>query len=270
MLKVRSISSCSTLPSCLEVLEERWDGPGGEVDDGAHALGDDAGEVLRDAAAGDVGHAADDFCAGELFDDGEVAAVGAHEGGAGLVLELVDVLLGAVFGDFEEELAGEGVAVGVEAVGGQADEDVADLDGVAGDDLVAADGADDGAGEVVLAVGVEAGHLCGFAADEGAAVGAAGFAEALDDGLDRCRLVELAGGEVVEEEERRGALDGDVVDAVVDEVLADGVVDAELEGDFELGAYAVGRRRRGRGWDISRGRGRRGRRSRRSRRGPAC
>ena len=79
------------------------------------------------------------FGAGELLDDGEVAAVGAHEGGAGLVLELVDVLVGAVLCYFEEELAGERVAVGVEAVGGQADEDVADLDGVAGDDLVAVD-----------------------------------------------------------------------------------------------------------------------------------
>ena len=54
--------------------------------------------------------------------------------------------------------------------------------------------------------------------------------------------VELAGGEVVEEEERRGALHGDVVDAVIDQVRADGVVDAEFEGDLELGADAVGRR----------------------------
>ncbi len=223
------------------MLEERRGLPGGEVHYGAHALGNDAGKVLRDAAAGDVGHAVDYFCAGELFDYGEVAAVGAHEGGAGLVLELVDVLLGAVLCDFEEELAGQGVAVGVEAVGGQADEDVAYFDGVAGDDLVAADGADDGAGEVVLVVGVEAGHLCGFAADEGAAVGAAGFAETLDYGFDG-GAVELAGGEIVEEEERAGALDGDVVDAVVDEVLADGVVDVELEGDFEFGANAIHRR----------------------------
>jgi transposase-like protein len=40
--------------------------------------------------------------------------------------------------------------------------------------------------------------------------------------------------------ERRGALHGDVVDAVVDQVGADGVVHAELEGDLELGAHAVG------------------------------
>ena len=104
-------------------------GPSREVDDGGDAAGQDAGKVFGDAAAGDVGHAADDFGPGsELPDDGEVAAVGAHEGCAGLVLELVDVLVGAVVGDLEEQLAGERVAVGVQAVGGQADEDVADLD----------------------------------------------------------------------------------------------------------------------------------------------
>ena len=38
--------------------------------------------------------------------------------------------------------------------------------------------------------------------------------------------LELAGGEIVEEEQRPRALDQDVVDAVVDQVLADGVVAA--------------------------------------------
>ena len=59
--------------------------------------------------------------------------------------------------------------------------------------------------------------------------------------------IELAGGEVVEEEERRRALHGDVVDAVIDQVLPHGVVDAEFEGDLELGADAVGGARPGRG-----------------------
>jgi len=132
----------------------------------------------------------------------------------------------------------------VQAVGGQADEDVANLDVLTGDDVGAVDAADDGACQVVFAVGIEAGHLGGLAADEGAAVGAAGLGEPADDGLNRLAVLlpELAGGEVVEEEERRGALYGDVVDAVVDQVGANGVVNAEFEGDLELGADAVGRR----------------------------
>ena len=92
-----------------------------------------------------------------------------------------DVLGGFVAGDFEEQLAGQRVAVGVQAGGGQADEHVAGLDVCAGDELVAIDGADDEAGQVVFAVGVEAGHLRGFAADERAAVGLAGLRQAADD-----------------------------------------------------------------------------------------
>jgi hypothetical protein len=52
--------------------------------------------------------------------------------------------------------------------------------------------------------------------------------------------VELAGGEIVEEEHRLGALHQDVVDAHRDQVDADGVVAVELEGQLELGADAVG------------------------------
>ena len=52
--------------------------------------------------------------------------------------------------------------------------------------------------------------------------------------------VELAAGEVVEEEQRLGALHQDVVDAHRDQVDADGVVPVEREGELELGADAVG------------------------------
>ncbi len=91
----------------LQVFEERRDGPTGEVDDGRGAAGQDARQVLRDAAAGDVRHAADDAGGSELPDDAEVAAVGTHEGGASLVLELVDVVVRVVMGDLEEQLARE-------------------------------------------------------------------------------------------------------------------------------------------------------------------
>ena len=45
---------------------------------------------------------------------------------------------------------------------------------------------------------------------------------------------QLAGGEIVEEEQRLGALHEDVVDAVVDEILADRVVHAAVEGELSL------------------------------------
>ena len=55
-----------------------------------------------------------------------------------------------------------------------------------------------------------------------------------------CRGSQLAGGEVVQEEQRLGALHHDVVDAHRHQVDADGVVDAGLDRDLQLGADAVG------------------------------
>jgi hypothetical protein len=53
---------------------------------------------------------------------------------------------------------------------------------------------------------------------------------------------ELAAGVVVEEEQRLGALYHQVVDAHGDQIDADGVVAAGLDGDLDLGADAVGGR----------------------------
>ena len=52
--------------------------------------------------------------------------------------------------------------------------------------------------------------------------------------------IQLAGGEIIEEQQRLGALDDQVVDAHGDQVDADGVVLARGDGDLQLGADAVG------------------------------
>ncbi len=52
--------------------------------------------------------------------------------------------------------------------------------------------------------------------------------------------VELLADVVVEEEQRLGTLDQDVVDAHRDQIDADRVVPAEREGELELGAHAIG------------------------------
>jgi len=83
------------------------------------------------------------------------------------------------------------------------------------------------------------GHFGGFAAEQRATVFAAGFAEAGDD-VFKDFAGKGGGAEVVEEEERGGTLDEDVVDAVVDEVLSDRFMLVRHVGDFELGADAVG------------------------------
>ena len=91
----------------------------------------------------------------------------------------------------------------------------------AGQERAALGGADGKAGEVVVLAVIHARHLGGLAADQRAAGDAAALGDALDDG-GAGRDVELAGGEIVEEEQRLGALHDDVVDAHGDEVDADG------------------------------------------------
>ncbi len=78
--------------------------------------------------------------------------------------------------------------------------------------------------------------------------------------------VELAAGEIVEEEQRLGALHDEVVDAHGDEVDADRGVLAGIDGDLELGADAVGGRDQHRVAETRRPSGRTGRRSRPDRR----
>ena len=121
---------------------------------------------------------------------------------------------------------------------GKAEDDVARRDVVARQERAALGRADREAGEVVVAAVIEARHLGRLAADQRAA----GLRQpsAMPATIAApCVRIELAGGEIVEEEQRLGALHDEVVDAHGDEVDADRVVDAGLDGDLELGADAV-------------------------------
>src|SRR6185295_7708949 len=104
-----------------------------------------------------------------------------------------------------EDLADERIAVRVRAARGEAEECVARPDRFAVEDAVLLDHPDAKSGEVVFAGRVHAGHLGGLAADQRAAGELAAARNALDD-LRGDALLELAAGEVVEEEERLGAL----------------------------------------------------------------
>ena len=99
--------------------------------------------------------------------------------------------------------------------------------------------ADGEAREVVFAGRIHARHLGGLAADERAPRLLAAGGDAPNHGCGGVH-VELPAREVVEEEERLGALHENVVHAHRDEVDADGVVPLELERELELGADPVG------------------------------
>jgi hypothetical protein len=139
----------------------------------------------------------------------------------------------------EEYFPAERIAVRVQAARFDADDHVTAPDGfLAVEHLGFFHHADDCAAHVVFALLVKAGHLRRLAADERAVVFRAGAGETLDDFGEHVRL-QFSRAEIIEEEQRLRAEHGDVVDAMVHEVRADGVVPVQREGELELGADAV-------------------------------
>ena len=120
----------------------------------------------------------------------------------------------------------------------QPDQHVAGRNVAARQDLAPLDGADGEPCEIIVLVPVHARHLGRLAADEGAP----GFAAALRNAGDHVTgalHLELAGREVIQEEQRLCALHDEIVDAHGNEVNADRRVPARIDGDLELGADAV-------------------------------
>ncbi len=110
-----------------------------------------------------------------------------------------------------DDAADQGIAVGVRAGGAEADHQVARALAIElGQHAGAVDGADAEAGEVEVGAGVHAGHLRGLAADQGRAGELAALGDAGDDagGLGE---VQFGRGDVVEEQQRLGALGQEVV-----------------------------------------------------------
>jgi hypothetical protein len=95
-------------------------------------------------------------------------------------------------------------------------------------------------GQVEVAIRIHAGHLGGFATDQGSPCLAAPRGDALDD--QGCLVDgELAGGEVVEEQQRLRPLADQIVDAHGNQIDAHGIDLPGIDGDAQLGADPIGR-----------------------------
>ena len=120
----------------------------------------------------------------------------------------------------------------------EAEQHVARRDPVAGQLLPALDRADAEPCKVVIARGVHPRHLGGLAADQRATGDPAPLGDARDDAFGNLRI-ELPGGEVIEEEQRLGALNDQIVGAHRDEIDTDPLVPIMLDRELDLGADAV-------------------------------
>src|SRR5207253_3001586 len=95
-----------------------------------------------------------------------------------------------------------------------------------------------GAAYVVLAGLVKPGHLRSLTADQGATILGAGFRESFDNSSEDAWF-EFAGAEVIQKEQGFGAHNGYVVDTVIHQVLANRIVAAGGERNFELGPDSI-------------------------------
>lgn len=133
----------------------------------------------------------------------------------------------------------EAVSVGVEAGGGDSDEDVPDVDSITSIDEVASfSDTDAEAGHIEIAGSVEIGHDGSFTTEQCSACLLAAVTDSAYELFEELGVV-FSEGDVVEEEEWFGPEAQAVVDAHGNEVNADGVKHTGVNGHFNFGADAV-------------------------------
>ena len=108
------------------------------------------------------------------------------------------------------------------------------------EDRIALDCADRKSGEVVIAHLIQARHLRGLAADQGAPRLPAALRHAFDHACPDLGI-ELSTGEIVQEKQRFRPLHDEIVDRHGDEIDADRMMRAGFNRDLELGPDTVGR-----------------------------
>ena len=211
--------------------------PGGEIDAGAEALGQDARQVLGQAAASNMREAAQPFDPHRLEGAADIDPGRDEQGRAerSLCEGAGRIPAEAALGD---DAAHQAEAVRMHARGSEPEQDVARRH--AARQLAAAlHRPHREAGEIEIAAGVHPRHLRGLAADQrrtggGAALGDSG------DHLARVVDVKPTGGEIIQEEQRLRPLAHQVVDAHRHEVDADRAELPGLDGDAQLGPDPVG------------------------------
>ena len=194
----------------------------------APSAGQGPGQVADDAAARDVGTGVQAVA--------QRGARGQHGGGVDhrrpqQLVGHADVgprpgrVVETQAGPLEQDVAGQGVAVGAQPGGGQPDDGVAGLHPLGTELGAVLDHPDREAGQVELVGGHDPGVLGRLAADQRAAGLTAALVHPGHDGGHRVRI-DLAGGQVVEHEERLGTDAHQVVHAHGHQVEADRLVAA--------------------------------------------
>ncbi len=226
----------------LDELEDRRNFPGGTVDFGVDGLGENARNVIREASARNVGHTRNlNLALKKLCDRLQEALMNGEKRLTERLVRTGELILPGILAEIENNAAGEGEAVSLKTAGRKTDDNVSGADGLAGDELALLHAADDSADEVIFTGGIKTGHFSRLAAEKSHLILFTCLAKAGNDVLE-LNGINLGGADVIHEKERLRTLDENIVDAVVDDVLTDGVVLVHHRGNLKLGADAVSRR----------------------------
>ena len=223
----------------LNELEDRRNFPGGTVDFGVDGLRENARNVIREASARNVGHTRNLNLTLKKFCDGLQEAL--MNGEKRLTERLVragELILPGILAEIENNAAGEREAVRLKTSGRETDDNVPGANGLACDKFALLHAADDSTDEVVFTGRIEAGHFRRLTAEKSHLILFTCLAKAGNDVLE-LNGINLGGADIVHEKERLRTLNENIVDAVVDDILTDGVVLVHHRGNLKLGADAV-------------------------------
>src|ERR1051325_2583797 len=142
---------------------------------------------------------------------------------------------------FEKQFTCKRITIGVESGGRKCEQNISRSDRLSVDDLLAVNNTNDKTCNVVFTFVVETRHLGRFTTKQYATILTTTIRHALDDTRHNVRR-QLPRRNVVEKEERSRALDQNVINAVIHEIVTNSVVHAGRKRDLELRSYSISRR----------------------------
>src|SRR5690625_4141066 len=166
----------------------------------------------------------------------KIGSVNGKQGISHAALQLFNIVIHLVVA--EDHLLGKGVAIGVESSASDTDQQVALPGPAACDQFFPVHNSNNCTGQIELSLLVDVVHLRCFATDQCYTALLTCRSESPDH-IDADLLLQFSRREVVQEEEGSGAADSDIVYAVVDKILADGIVAACSECYNQFSSDAV-------------------------------
>jgi cardiolipin synthase (CMP-forming) len=211
-----------------------------EVDSRSELFREDAGNVVRKSAAGDMRQAF--HCFG--FADRAETRLNVNPGGredriAEALLRRKGSRIRPRETGFFDHLAHQGIAIGMHPGRTNPNDQVALRDVRAREESIAFDHTDGEAGQIIIVAVIDPGHLRSFAANQSATRLAASNTNTGNDRRADFRL-KFAASIIIEEEKRLGTLYDQVIDAHCDQVDSNRVVTPGFDRDLKLGTNAVG------------------------------